>query len=164
MCLTYLLEGMSVLCCAPERRTSWALHDSTIGKPAGSGQPRRIASISAEAIPCPSEHWPLGSVRRIWVRGPSARRECGEQASCRFFGVGGAHDLTHDRNAARPRSETGGKVAVIDTAERDHRAGRKPCRLGQRVEPDRGPVAGLAPGQENRAQRRVIGAGGEHCG
>src|SRR5689334_8031597 len=99
------------------------------------------------------------ALRRASVRGaPSTRTEGGEQASGCHFGIGGAHDLAHYRDAARSRLEAGGEISFVDATERDDRAGGELCRLSQRIEPDRRPVAGLAPRQKNRAQRRVIGA------
>src|SRR5205823_3122046 len=84
-----------------------------------------------------------------------------EQALDRGLGIGGAHDLAHDRDAARPGGEALRSVARRDAAERNDRARSNGRRGGERVEAECRAVARLAVGQEDRAQRHVVGAGAE---
>ena len=105
--------------------------------PATPGVPRQISR------PADREEYGFStrSRARRTINASGRRREGGG----RGFGVGGAHDLAHYRDAARTGTEAGGEIGFIDAGERDDRPSGQPSRFGQRIEPDRRAVAGLAP-------------------
>ncbi len=129
-----------------------AAHDRTARRTFG---PRHAKGcLALRAVMPPSR--PLRILGVLCVEALSFFPDRGEKIPDGFLGVGGAHDFSHDGDAARAGGKAGCRIVRVDTAERDDWPRREARRGGEGA--GYGELADFRPFRARRDRRRAAAA------